>query len=220
MGYYDRLKRKRLSDILVDEEMSSKGAVITAVHESHQSGRLLSTILISGSELTEYDMARVLVKHYQLPFIELAHYSYHRDLIDKFPPDFLQTKRLVPLDQFGESVCFATQEFPDDETMAKLEAVVEGPIFFFAAMSADIVGALHDNLTGRVEEPKLAALAVGNEQSSEPAPDQDWAKLFDNANESIVSTLTATPISDDDDEDDDDGAEDNPLGILGTLGDD
>jgi hypothetical protein len=217
MTYYDRLKRKQLSDILVDEEMSSKEAVITAVHEAHQSGRTLSEILISGNELAEYDMVRVLVQHYQLPFLELTHHSYHRDLVDKFPPEFLRQKRLIPLDRFGTTVCFAIQEFPSDEVMDKLVEVAGGQVFFYAAMATDISEGLRENLEGRVEEQKLefAPAAISAGAGDEPGPNQDWAELFDSANESIVSNLTSTPVKDDED-----GAEDDPLGILGGLGDD
>ena len=57
-------------------------------------------------------------------------------------------------------------------------------------------------------KPTTGAGGVGDE----PAPDQKWSELFDTANESIVSNLTATPVKDDDD-----APSEDPLGILGGL---
>jgi len=112
MTHYDRLKRKRLGDILVDEHLASEEVVITALQEQQRSGRLLSDILLQMQEVGEYDLARVIVEQYQTPFIELKSYAVHKDLIELFTPEFLHRSAVVPLDRFGRQICFACQEIP------------------------------------------------------------------------------------------------------------
>ena len=48
MTHYDKLRRKKLGDLLVDEEVATKEAVITALREHHQTGTPLSEILIQA----------------------------------------------------------------------------------------------------------------------------------------------------------------------------
>lgn len=206
MTYYERLKRKRLGDILVDEEVASKEAVITALHEHQQTKRLLSQILIDGQELTEWDLARVMVDQYQLPLVDLTCYSWHRELIEEFPATLLHRAALIPLDRFGDTVCFACQELPSDETEEELKEQGAKRAFYFAAMAFELRQVLQDHAP--VSEADLVAATEGMGNG-----DGAWKDLFDTANESVVSDLhpdeEGEPVE---------GEEDKPVDGAATEG--
>ena len=84
MTHYQRLKKKRLGDLLVDEGLVGNDTVIAALHERQVSHRLLSEILIEAEELSEYDLARILVEQLQLPYLDLSTYQIHKDLVQTF----------------------------------------------------------------------------------------------------------------------------------------
>ena len=75
MTHYDRLKRKRLGDVLVDEGLATEETVISALQEQQRSGRLLSDILLDLRQVGEHDLARAIVEHYQVPYIDLKNYT-------------------------------------------------------------------------------------------------------------------------------------------------
>ena len=187
MTYYERLKRKRLSDILVDEGVASKEAVITALHEHQQGSQLLSQVLIKGGELQEYDLARVLVDQYQLPFLELANHSYHRDLIEKFPAGLLRANGMIPLDSFGEVTSFVCQEFLSDATFTELAALGIHRVFLFIALATDIKQAMHAHVP---LEEEAGTADARRTQAAEMAADKTWTELFDTANEAIVTGMS------------------------------
>jgi hypothetical protein len=91
----------------------------------------------------------------------------------------------VPLDEFGDCVCFACQEFPSEEIEKQLAEVAGGKVFFFAALSLNIRQALAEH----------APRGVGDEDEDEPvataalAEDTTWKGLFDSANEAILTGL-------------------------------
>ena len=58
MTNYDRLKRKTLGDILVDEELASEETVIQALQEQQRTGALLSSILLESREIDEFQLSR------------------------------------------------------------------------------------------------------------------------------------------------------------------
>ena len=190
MNHYERLRRKRLGDLLVDEEVASKEAVITALHEHHQSAQPISQVLINGGELREYDLARVVVEQYQLPFLDLTSYSYDRDLIQKFPGHVLHQAGIIPLDQFGDIVTFAVQELPSDEVMEELKRHAGETVSLYAAMSTEIRQALQEHV--KLGDEAFAASAAAAQEAGAPvaanmSEDGAWQELFDTANESIVS---------------------------------
>ena len=192
MTHYDRLKRKRLGDLLIDEEVASKEAVITALHEHQQSGTPISEILIQGGELREHDLARVVVEQYQLPFIDLVSYTLHRELIGEYPARLLHQACMVPLDRFADVVCFAVQEFPAEDMLAELRKHGAQTIFVYTAMAAEIRQVLHEHASlssGQFDSGVTIAQQAGAPIGVGLGEDGAWKELFDAANESVVSDL-------------------------------
>jgi len=198
MTHYDRLKRKRLGDILVDEHLASEEVVITALQEQQRSGRLLSDILLQMQEVGEYDLARVIVEQYQTPFIELKSYAVHKDLIELFTPEFLHRSAVVPLDRFGRQICFACQEIPPKEIADELKRQSPGGVYIYIASAIEIRQALQAYAPlGEEARKALASKATPPATPAKPFPgdpeeDTAWKELFDAANESILTDLTTS----------------------------
>jgi hypothetical protein len=192
MTHYDRLKRKRLGDILVDEDIATEQDVIAALQEQQATGRLLSSILLEQRALTEWELARVLVQQYQTPFLDLRNYTLHKDLIASFPAEVLNRAGLVPLDRFGNQVCFACQEIPSEEIAAFLQEQASGGIYVYIASAVEIRTALKEYAPWKAEEVPVEDAAEA------PTPtvdlpvlegDDSWKSLFDTANDDVLSTL-------------------------------
>lgn len=207
MTYYERLKRKRLGDILVDEQMASREAVIAALHQHHNTHTLLSQLLIASGELREYDLAQVMVEQYQLPFLDLSSFSYHRDLIEEFPSGLLHQAAVMPLGRFGGAVSFACQEFPSEEVLGELESFSGAKVFLFAALATELNQALHEHVPlkeGSLPERMQTAKDLAADTEAEEADGTAWKDLFDAANEAIVSSLSKSDSGDDDADDEGD----------------
>ncbi len=193
MTQYDRFKRKRLGDILVSEGVASQEAVIAALKEQKQSPQLLSDLLLDAQALSEWDLARVVVEQYQLPFIDLARYSPHKDLIESYPARLLHGAALVPLDRFGQQTCFACQEVPGEGVVNKLRQVGRGPVQLFVALSLEVRRVLHE--LAPLEADAMAADTAAAAAKGAPIPfgsmetDGGWKDIFDAANQSVLSEL-------------------------------
>jgi hypothetical protein len=196
MTNYDRMKRKRLGDILVDDGLATEETVIAALQDQQRTGRLLSDILLDQRQVGEHDLARAIVEHYQVPYIELRTYTIHKDLVKEIPAALLHRARVVPLDKYGKQICFACQEIPPKECVDELRRHAPGGVYFFVASAVDIRKALEDYAPigkpaagpgapapASAPAKKQAATA---EQSDENAA---WKDLFDAANDSILTEI-------------------------------
>ncbi|MHC4971088.1 MAG: GspE/PulE/PilB domain-containing protein [Planctomycetota bacterium] len=192
MTHYDRLKRKRLGDVLVDEGLATEEEVIAGLQEQQQTGKMLSDILFEGRKVGEYDIARAIVEHCQAPFIDLRAYTLHKDLIQSMPARLLHGAGVVPMEKFGDQISFACQEIPSDDVANKLKEHSPGGIYIFIASSVDIRAALHNHapLTADTADEPKAAAPVGKKAAAISEEDQAWKELFDHANESILTELT------------------------------
>ena len=196
MTQYHRLKRKRLSDLLVDEGLATKEVVIAGLHAQKDSGDILSSILLAENAIDAFDLARVLVEHFQIPFVDLERYALHKDVIKLFPAELLHRARMVPLEKFGKHYSFACQEIPSREIHEEIKNIVDGSVLVFAAFSRDIESVLRELVPYEAPKPEGAAGEAESAEAIQPQGDSDdadadkeWQALFDTANESIVSKL-------------------------------
>jgi len=101
------LERRAFADMLIREGVVSVERMkqILAVH--NRTGESIEETLVEEGDLSEWDIARVLVKHLKLPFLQVSRYSISREVMNIFPSDFLRQHTLVPLDRFGNAVIVA-----------------------------------------------------------------------------------------------------------------
>ncbi len=203
MTHYERLKRKRLGDVLVDEGVVERDVVIRALQEQQLSRRLLSDILLEEDSVAQYDLARVIVDQYQVPFLDVSTYSLHKDLIEEYPNELLHEAGVLPLDRFGQQVCFACQEIPSQAHADQLRQHTDGGMYFYVALATDIRQCLQDHAPieapEKMEEVQApdGAQVFGEEQvlsetldgDSTAAEDAAWKNLFDSADDAIKAEL-------------------------------
>ena len=202
MTHYERLKRKRLGDVLVDEGVVERDVVIRALQEQQLSRRLLSDILLEEDSVAQYDLARVIVDQYQVPYLDIATYSLHKDLIEEFPNELLHEARVLPLDRFGKQVCFACQEIPSQAHADQLRQHAGGGMYFFVGLANDVKQCLADHAplanVEKMEEVQapVGAQPFGEEQGLRESLTEEvvsesvaWKNLFDSADDAIMSEL-------------------------------
>lgn len=195
MTNYDRMKRKRLGDILVDDGLATEEIVIAALQEQQRTGRLLSDILIEQRQVGEHDLARAVVEHYQVPYIELKTYTLHKDLIQEIPAALLNRARVVPLDRYGKQICFACQEIPPKEVVDELRRHAPGGVYFFISSAVEIRRVLEDyaSLGKGAAAPGAAPAGASAKKPAAAAENGDentaWKDLFDAANDSILTDI-------------------------------
>jgi len=192
MTHYERLKHKRLGDVLVDEGIASEQIVIAALQQSQRTGRLLSDVLLESREVSEYELSRVIVEQYQTPFIDLKGYTLHKELIEEFPARLLHAAGVVPLERFGRQVCFACQEVPPPDVAMQLKEHSPAGIYVFSASAVEIRNALDTYAPiGEGDEVDKEAVAAAGAPISLGSLDEDtaWKDLFDTANESVLSEI-------------------------------
>jgi len=193
MTNYDRMKRKRLGDILVDDGLATEETVIAALQEQQRTGRLLSDILLDQRQVGEHDLARAIVEHYQVPYVELKSYNLHKDIIKEIPAALLNRARVVPLDRYGKQICFACQEIPPKEIVDELRRHAPGGVYFFIASAVEIRKVLEDYApVGKgAAAPGAPAGAGAKRPAAAEQSDENtaWKDLFDAANDSILTEI-------------------------------
>jgi len=126
------------------------------VQEQQGSGERVTDIAIERGMLTEFDIAKAMVRHLQLPFVNPASYDIADDTFQMVPPDLLREHRIVPLDVFGSVLSIATCGDLSSGAIKQVEMHSSCRVALFISLQSEI---------DRVIEDRCPAPVLGSNSS-------------------------------------------------------
>ena len=173
MRKFDKIARKKLGELLVDAGLVTYEAVDEAIAEQKRTGRLVGEILVDMGLVKERDIAVVLARQFQLPYIALADYRLTKAVVELIPAGLCHQFGLIPLDQFGDVMIVAVSQNPSREAMDAIKASTGCEISPFVALGSEVQRYLDE--LAPFDAKKVAAerkQAVAGASSS-------WTDVFD-----------------------------------------
>lgn len=217
MKHLEKLTRKRLGEILVDEGLISKSQLADAEREQKRAGDPLGAILVESDYVTEWDLAKTVAAQYQLPFAQLGSFPRSKEISELFTPEEQRKERFVVLDRIGPVATLAVAQMPELEFLHSVQEKLGAIPFLFVSLLSEIESAI-DGSEGKkpappaapkkpaaakpktTEEEELDALAALDRalpdgidfDAAEEEPDESdesWEDIFDSANASILNEI-------------------------------
>jgi len=139
------VRRAQLGDILCDEGYISDEQLTAAADEQKMSGGLLGEVLVTLGYVTEWEVAKCLVKQLQLPFIYTTLYDSPKEAIDLLPHAFLHQHRIVPVDIFGRTLVLATAGNIDTDVVEEIEESTKLGVALYISLNTDIHRTLQED---------------------------------------------------------------------------
>ena len=203
MKHLEKLARKHLGEILVDEGLISKSQLVDAEREHHRTGDPLGAILVEASYLTDWDLAKTVAMQYQLPYVELHTISRTKDTDGIFSPGELQKHRFVPIDRIGNVLTMAVADMPDIEFLRSIQERSGLVPFLFVTLLTDIQKVLLEEsaVSAPAEaqaEPDAAATEAGDTAAEpEELTEGDWQEglsIFDQSMDGDEPEAEEAPV--------------------------
>jgi hypothetical protein len=136
-----RTKRQKFGELLLTNGSISPEQLEEALQAQQQGGGLLGDILLEKGFITETEIVRALSTQYGLPVLRGKDYEINKDVIERYPVDFLYSNLLLPFDKIGDLILVLVCDLPGDEAIAVLEKD-EFEVVFYVSSQNDIQAAL------------------------------------------------------------------------------
>lgn len=121
-------QRIRLGDILVAQQIISEDQLMSALAEQKKSGYKLGKQLVALGFVEENTLLSLLSKQLNYPFIELKHFRYDRDLVQKLPENLARRYRVVLLRDEADGMLLGMSDPTDIFGLDELQKVLKKPI--------------------------------------------------------------------------------------------
>ena len=129
-------EKKKFGELLFEEGLITSEQLERALETQTRTGELLGEILVESNAIAEWDIVRVIVKQYKLPYLPSTRYNIPREVLSIFPPKLLHANLFVPHDLFGDVVVVAMARNPSPDLLEEIEKQYKlFPLVFVSTIS-------------------------------------------------------------------------------------
>lgn len=162
-------KRIRLGDLLVAQQFITQDQLEAALSEQKKSGLKLGRQLIALGYVEENTLLDLLSKQLGIPFVELKHFRFDRELVQTLPESVARRYRVMILSEDHEGILLGMADPTDIFGLDDIQKVVNKPIKTAVVRESELLDIL-DIAYSRADE--IADLAGQlDEELSEDAVD-------------------------------------------------
>ena len=189
----EKLTSIRLAEVLTQRGSVENEAITDALYAQDRQGDKFVDVLVASGNITEWDLAKVVAEHFQLPFIMASSYEIEQNARDLFPKELLFEHKIVPLDVFGDVATVVLPILTPCEILQRLQDAAKVELFPYVGLTSEntrILGDLFSDFqdwTREHDEKREAAArarAGGDKKSA-----GDWMDIFDSADASVRGDL-------------------------------
>jgi hypothetical protein len=117
----NRLTKKKLGEILVEQNLLSPQQVQDTLRMQHQTGLMFGETLVQNKLITEEKIVAVLVAQFGIPFIKPSNYKIPSELLEIFEPQMMRKFQFVPMDSIGNILVIAIAGLLSEDIFKEIE---------------------------------------------------------------------------------------------------
>ncbi|MEO0480023.1 MAG: hypothetical protein AAF196_11115 [Planctomycetota bacterium] len=188
----------KFTPIRLAEALTQKGAVPSEIvsdslYAQEHSGQSFVELLIDSGAVTEWDLAKIVVEQFQLPFFTVSNYQSPAEIKEVVPAEVLFETQVVPLDIFEDVLTVALPVYSSFETFGKIERAAKKKLYPYIGLVSEnrkILAERYPNyLDWEKERKKKIEAQINQKPSGAQAPMDGWQNIFDVGDEQVRQGL-------------------------------
>lgn len=141
----NRLTRKKLGELLVEQNLLNEQQVQDALRLQHQTGKLFGECLVEAKLITEDKIVAVLVSQFGIPYMKPSQYKIPKELLEIFDPQMMRRFQFVPIDSIGNVLVIAIAGLLSEDILREIESQTGCTLQVFLTRMSEISGVLTAN---------------------------------------------------------------------------
>jgi MSHA biogenesis protein MshE len=135
-------KRIRIGDILVAQQIISQQQLETALAEQKKTGYKLGRQLVALGFVEENTLLSFLSKQLNYPYIDLVHYRFERETVQKLPETVARRYRVIVLKEDHDGILLGMSDPTDIFGLDDIKKILQKPIKPAVVRESDLLDIL------------------------------------------------------------------------------
>jgi MshEN domain len=182
----ERITSVRLAEALAQTSQISNEQISDALYKQDNTGIPFVEILVDQGAIAEWDLAKIVVQHYQLPFLSIKGSEPSKDAVASLPEDFLFENRVVPIELFGDVLTLTMPILIPFKVLEQAGHLAKKRIF-------PLVGLFSENLETLFElfpeHSRESEEARKKKLLHEETGESEWENIFDMGDQEVLKGL-------------------------------
>ena len=141
----NRLTKKKLGEILVEQGLLTPEQVQDALRMQHQTGLMFGETLVQNKLITEDKIVAVLVSQFGIPYVKPSNYKIPKELLEIFEPAVMRKFQFVPMDSIGNVLVIAIAGLLSEDVFKEIETQTGCSLQVFLTKMSEIEAVLKAN---------------------------------------------------------------------------
>ena len=189
----EKLTPIRLAEVLTQKGLIEPDAIADALYSHDRYREPFTDILIAAGHITEWDLAKIVVEHFQLPFIMSGSYDVADAVKTKLPTETLFYNLLVPLDVFDTTMLVAMPilvPFEVLQTIQRENKIILYPYVALPSENRTVLGEMYPDFKDWYTKSQIEIEGRRKVKAPKTGENQDdWTQLFDSADAAVRGNL-------------------------------
>ena len=134
----NRITRKKLGEILIEQNLLTEQQVHDALRIQHQTGMMLGETLVAAKLISEEKIVAALAQQFGVPFIVPTHYKIPDELLEIFDPQMMRRFQFLPLDSIGSCLVICIAGVMSEDVLKEIESQTGMTLQIYLARMSDI----------------------------------------------------------------------------------
>ena len=191
----EKLTSIRLAELLSQKDVVPTDVITDALYTQDQLGEPFVDVVVSGGHITEWDLAKLVVEHFQLPFVMASNYDISDEAAKRLPEEVLFSNLLVPLDLFEDAMTVVMPITTSYEVLSKIQKDHGVELFPYVGLISENKKVLQDRFStfkgwlADAEANREKNRRSSSEKKGQGKKGDDWMNMFDSADAAVRDSL-------------------------------
>jgi hypothetical protein len=147
-------KKKKIGQILLDNNFITKAVLNEALSSHAKAGLTLTEYLIIKGHINEKDLTQALVEQFRFPYMPVGSYKIADEVIKIVPPWLARKHSLIPINQVDDTLTVVMADPFDLEAHSDIKKATGCGIHPFIGIFSEIQEALHKYYHFEIRKPE------------------------------------------------------------------
>lgn len=184
----ERITTVRLAEALSQSAAVPNEKITDALYQQDSTGVPFAELLVESGEISEWDLAKLVVHSFQLPFLMASNVEIEVSAVKCLPEDFLFEHRLLPLQAFGSALTVSMPVMVTNKVLQEAQQLSQKNLFPLVGLGSENLRFLYQIFPEHSRDDDERRQRQMAKRSQETTGDS-WESIFDVGDQEVLKDL-------------------------------
>ena len=176
-----------LAEVLSHNEILATEKITDALYTQDRSGTPFVQVILESGFITEWDLAKTVCEHFNLPFVLASSFQIPKESIKVIPEDLMFSHFFVPLDVIDGILTLSMPVLLSQEVLEEIQRATKLEVFPCVGLVSENKKVLNDLFPGRAPAAPVAKKKSINTNAG--GGSDGWQSLFEQGDQAVKKDL-------------------------------